>query len=218
MGTLLSCLSPSAFLGSCFIGFEPGLGLLPPTKISFGPFDKFDLISSCGGANSSASICSLDWDFLGSLAAPTSPSRPPIMGSCSAGRFSPPFPPLSLRPFGDRKTCMPLPVLFPPADLGVFEASCSSTLKSSSSIKSRSAMWTASRLGSLLPLRCGPRDLLGLDGVSFNMGTPLGFLSLSFGDANTSFKFTGVFVLVFVPLLVLDDANGEMQMIFEMPF
>lgn len=217
MGPLLSCLSPSDFLGSCFIGFGPGLGLLPPTKISFEPFDKFDLIPSCGGAKSSASVVwSLEWDFLGSLAAPTSPSRPPIMGSCSAGRFSPP--PLSLRPLGDRNTCMPLPVLFPLADLGVFEANCSSTLKSSSSIKSRSAMWTASRLGSLLPLRCGTRDLMGLDGVSFNMGTPLGFLSLSFGDANTSFKFTGVFVLVFVPLLALDDANGEMQMIFEMPF
>jgi hypothetical protein len=79
-------------------------------------------------------------------------------------------------------------------------------------------MWTASRLGSLLPLRCGTRDLLGLDGVPFNMGKLLGFFSFSFGDANTSFKFTGVFVLVFVPLLALDDANGEMQMIFEIPF
>lgn len=70
-------------------------------------------------------------------------SLPPMIGSCNEGRLSSPERPL-LRPFGDRKTCVPSEVDTAtgrsPVALGVFDANCSKTLRSSSSIKSRSAM------------------------------------------------------------------------------
>jgi hypothetical protein len=47
------------------------------------------------------------------------------------------------------------------------------------------------------------------------MGIPLAFLS--FGEANTSFKFIGVFT-VEVPGRALEDASGEMQIMLEIPF
>ena len=96
---------------------------------------------------------------------------------------------------------------------GVFDASFNSTLKSSSSIKSLSARWTASRLGSLLALRCGTFGRSVFEGVSLNKGIDL---SLSRGDAKKSLKFIGV-EAAGVEVRFRDEANGEIQMMLEIP-
>eukprot|EP00977_Amphora_coffeiformis_P009991 scaffold2335_cov175-Amphora_coffeaeformis.AAC.18 len=96
---------------------------------------------------------------------------------------------------------------------GVFEASFNSTLKSSSSIKSRSARWTASKLGSLLALRCGTFSRSVFEGVSLSKGIDR---ALSRGDAKKSLKFIGV-EAAGVEVRFRDEANGEIQIILEIP-
>ena len=87
------------------------------------------------------------------------------------------------------------------ADRGVLLASCNKTLKSSSSIKSRSAKCTASTEGSLEDPRLGSSLR---DGVSLSMGR---LLILVRGEAKTSLKLSGAadFLL---------EERGEMQIMF----